>query len=338
MSVLDAAMGKLDQWQRRHRPVAFVVAVIKKSGDDDSGHLVALLTYYAFISTFPLLLALTGGLGLVLRGHPALQHKIQQSALTEFPIIGDQLHSQLGISTLSHSTPALVVGTVGALLGGRGLANATQYVFNTLWSVPFHQRPTFPNNLLRSIALLLLLGAAAAGAAVVASLAGIGDGVLGGWPTKIVLTALWAVLDSALFLAIFRIAIAKTVATRDLVLGAILSGLAWLVLLNAAGIVVKHYLHHAQALAGLFGIVLGLLAWFGLQAAVTVFAVEADVVRSKQLWPRGLRTENPTAADRRSFELLVQAQVRRADQTISVVVDEPAGNERMAPEESTLGG
>ena len=55
-------------------------------------------------------------------------------------------------------------------------------------------------------------------------------------------------------------------------------GSAWELLLNIAGIIVAHQLRHAQAVAGLFGVVLGLLAWLALQATVIVYAIEVDVL------------------------------------------------------------
>jgi uncharacterized BrkB/YihY/UPF0761 family membrane protein len=86
-----------DRWQQHHRPAAFAVAVMKKFGDDQAGNLVALLTYFAFLATFPLLLALTTNLGLVLRNSPKLQRDLVNSAFAEFPIIGTQIHEQLGV-------------------------------------------------------------------------------------------------------------------------------------------------------------------------------------------------------------------------------------------------
>ena len=43
-----------------------------KFGEDSSGNLAVLITYYAFFSIFPLLLALSSVLGFVLAGHPEL--------------------------------------------------------------------------------------------------------------------------------------------------------------------------------------------------------------------------------------------------------------------------
>lgn len=305
MNPIERGLRTVDAWQQRHRAPAFGFAVFKKFGDDQAGNLVALLTYFAFISTFPLLLALTGILGLVLSGHPSLQQDIQHSALSEFPIIGTQLTSQTSGTNLPHSGIALIIGILGAVLGGRGLANAVQNTLNSVWNVPKVDRPGFPGNYLRTFGLLGLLGVGAVLTAAASSIAG-ATTLLGlhGLPIKIAAIAVSALLDTGLFWAAFRLATAKTIATRDLLLGAILSAIAWQILLTFAGIIINHTLRHAQAVAGLFGVVLGLLAWFGLQATATVYALEADVVRVRRLWPRSLTQPPLTDADK---QLLVDS-------------------------------
>jgi hypothetical protein len=97
-------------------------------------------------------------------------------------------------------------------------------------------RPGFPSNYLRTFGLLGLLGVSAVATAVTASLAGAGN-LLGvsGLPIKILAYALSTAIDIGLFFAAFRIATAKTIATRDLLLGAILSSIAWQILLSFAG-------------------------------------------------------------------------------------------------------
>jgi hypothetical protein len=125
-------------------------------------------------------------------------------------------------------------------------------------------------------------------------------------------------LDAGLFLAAFRLATAKTVPTRDLWPGAILSAIAWQILLAFAGLVIKRYLNHATAVAGTFGIMLGLLAWFGLQATVTVYVIEADAVRAPRLWPRSITQEPLTDADRRFLDAATEAEARRPDQRVEI--------------------
>lgn len=318
MNPIERGIRAVDGWQQRHRVPAFVFAVFKKFGDDQAGNQVALLTYFAFLATFPLLLALVGILGLVLKGDPSLQQRIVNSSFWQFPIIGTQLHSQLGANTLPHSGVALIVGLLGAVLGGRGLANAVQNALNTLWNVPKVDRPGFPSSSLRTFGLLGLLGLGAVLTAAASTVAGAGKFVgLSGLPVQILGLAISTVIDAGLFLAAFRLATAKTVPTRELRLGAILSAVSWQILLASAGLTIKHYLSHATAVAGTFGIVLGLLAWFGLQATVTVYVIEADVVRARKLWPRSITQPPLIEADKQFLQAATDTETRRPEQQVS---------------------
>ena len=319
MNLIEKRVRTFDAWQQRHRIPAFTYAVLKKFGDDQAGNHVALLTYFALLATFPLLLALTAILGLVLKGNSALQISIQNSALTEFPIIGTQINSQIGLSSLGHSAPALMVGIFGAILGGRGLANTVQNMQNTLWNVPKVERPGFPFNYLRSFALLGLLGVGSVVTATAATLMGAGQVIgLTGFSLKILTIAFSTLIGVGLFFAGLRISAAKTVASRDLLLGAILSSVAWQILLSQAGFIVSNDLKHAQAIAGFFGIVLGLVAWFGLQATAIVYAVETDVVRAHHLWPRSIIQPPLTQADKKYLVETASVERRRFEETITI--------------------
>jgi YihY family inner membrane protein len=318
MNRVEHLVRRFDSWQQRHPLMAFVVAVIKKFGDDQAGNQVALLTYYAFVATFPLLLALTTILGVALRKYPGLQHDLVNSAFAEFPIIGAKIHDQLGVATFGN-TVSLTVGVLGAVFGGRGFANALQTTFSTLWSVPKVDRPGFPTKYLRAAGLLLLLTVGAAVTAAAGAAAGAATALgLGGLSVRLISIAVGSVLGWAYFLAAYRIATPARVPTRSMLPGAAISAVAWQLLLTGAGVITSHLLRHAQAVAGLFGIVLGLLAWFGLQATVVVYAVEADVVRARHLWPRSLVPPPLTDADKAYYTDAVRVETQRPEQRIDI--------------------
>ena len=88
-------MTSLDGYQRRHRWVGFPLAVIYKFADDQGPYLAALITYYGFLSLFPLLLLLVTVLGFVLQNDPGLQEQLLDSALAQFPVIGGQLRDNV---------------------------------------------------------------------------------------------------------------------------------------------------------------------------------------------------------------------------------------------------
>ena len=112
-----------------------------------------------------------------------------------------------------------------------------------------------------------------------------------------------------LFWLTFRLATASEVSWRDLRLGAVVSGVSWQILLLLGGFIVGHTLRHSSALYGVFGVVLGLLAWLYLQAQVTLYAAEMCTVRAWRLWPRGLRPP-PTEQDGLAYERYSRADRR----------------------------
>lgn len=312
----------IDEWQQRHAVPAFVVAVVRKFGDDQAGHLVALLSYYAFVATFPLLLVLVTVTGIVLRSNPEWQQKLIDSAFSEFPIIGEQIQNQLGIAAFGNTALSLTIGIVGALWGARGFAGALQHTMNTLWTVRRVDRPGFPMSYLRMAGLMLVIALAVVATAATTTIAGWGAELgMSGRGTALLVFFLSVIVDSAVFLAVFRIATARRIETKSMVLGAVIAGTAWPLLLSLAGILLAHSLRHAQAVAGLFGIVLGLLAWFALQGTVTIYAIEADVVRSRKLWPRSLFQPPLTEADKDYLIATAEAETRRPEEHVAVSFD-----------------
>jgi membrane protein len=67
-------------------------------------------------------------------------------------------------------------------------------------------------------------------------------------------------------------------------------------------------------------IVLGLVFWLYLEAELTLFAVEANVVRAYRLWPRSIAPPPYTEQDLRAYQLYAQVEQRREDMEITVGV------------------
>jgi membrane protein len=317
---VERPLRALDAWQQRHTVPAIAFAVIKKYGDDAAGNSVAVLTYYAFVATFPLLLVLVTVSEILLSHHPEIRDRLLQSALSEFPVVGPTL--QQSVKAPAGTGFALVVGIVGAFWGGSGLAGAVQSVLNGLWLVEKRHWPGFPWNYLRSIALLLLLGLGVVLTAGMATFAGVGALFgLSGTGVHVLSILLTTIIYCGLFLLGFRLAVSPQVRTRELWLGAILSGIAWQVLLTVGGTLAAEHLYRSREASGVFATVLGLLGWFALQATVTVYVVELDIVRARRLWPRSLTQPPLTGADQDYLRASAEAQARRPEQHVDVEFD-----------------
>ena len=102
----------------------------------------------------------------------------------------------------------------------------------------------------------------------------------------------------------------------------------WQALQSLGSYYVKHSLTHATQTYGLFGVVLGLVAFLHLAALLTLLCAEVNVVRARRLWPRSLMTPftdnvQLTDADERSYEALATTQQTKGFEDIDVSFDNP---------------
>ncbi len=141
--------------------------------------------------------------------------------------------------------------------------------------------------------------------------------------TGIISEALAVLVNALVFLLVFRVLTPKSVVTRQLVPGACVGGVAWTILQAVAGYLIGHDLRNASALYGVFGVVLGLIAWIYLGAEITVYSAEVNTVLARRLWPRGMVQPPLTDADQRSLSLQATQTRRHPEEEIKVEFDQP---------------
>jgi membrane protein len=311
---MKRALARLDNFQQRTPWLGFPLAVVKKFGDDSAGNLAAILAWSALAAIFPLLLVLVTVLGIVLRHDTSLSTRIVNSAFAQFPVIGKQIREN--VHSLNRVGPGLIIGLIGTFLGARGVANAAQNALNSVWEVPKDRRPKFPWNQLRAVALVLVMGI---GIILTTTLSGLGGGsgsIGAGLRIGAILTAF--ALNVLLFSFSFRLATAPEVAWHDLWLGAFLTALVWQILQIIGGFVVAHNLKNMSDVYGTFALVLGLMSWLFLQAQLTLYAIEADVVRARRLWPRTFFGAGTTDVDQKALTAYGKVEERIPEEQVDV--------------------
>lgn len=313
---------RLDAYQRKHRRAGLPIAVIYKFVDDQGTYLAAIITYYAIVSLFPLLLLLSTILSFVLESRPDLQHAVLNSALGQFPVVGEQLSDPAAIS--GHAT-GVVVGVIGTLYGALGVAQAAQNAMNTVWRVPRNERPNPLKSRLRSMVLLSVVGLALIGTTMLSALGSAADayGASIGTTLKILVVALALVVNSFVFTLAFKVATARELPWRAMVRGAIAAAIAWQLLQFFGTAYVGRVVKHATALNSVFAFVLGLIVWIYLEAVVVVLCVEYNAVRELRLYPRALLTPftdevDLTHADERAYSGQARAQQAKGFEDIAV--------------------
>jgi membrane protein len=313
---------QIDRAQQRFRVLGFPLAVVYKYFDDFGPYLAALLTYYAFVSLFPLLLLLSTVLGIVLQGHPDLQQQVLHSALSDFPVIGASLGEP---KKIGGGTTGLVIGILGSLYGGLGVAQALQYATNTAWAVPRNARPNPFKARGRSILLLMTAGLGLIGSTVLSTFGSTDVGSFGvGLKTLVLISSV--ALNAAAFVFAFRLATTRDLSIRDVLPGAVAAAVIWQLLQTFGVLYVERVVNHASSTNGVFAIVLGLLAFLYLTATAAVFCIELNVVRVDDLHPRSLLTPftddvELTHGDRQVYRGQAKAQRSKGFETVDVTFD-----------------
>jgi membrane protein len=319
------AVGGVDRTQRRFGVLGFPLAVIYKFFDDQGNYLAAAITYYAFVAIFPMLLLASSIFGFILQGNPDLQDAVLDSALRQFPIVGEELGRPDG---LTGSTGAVVAGALAATYGALGLGQAIQNLMATAWAIPRNSRPNPFLLRLKSLLLLLFAGMAVIAVSVVSAL-GSNTEVFGtGINTTIRLgIQLATVLVVGLVLTVLmRFASARSHRITRAAPGAFTVAVLWQLLQYIGTLYVTNVLTGTASLNQTFGFVLGLIGLIYIASVMAILGVEVNVVLARRLWPRALLTPftdavDLTDADRRAYAMYAQMQRHKGFETVTVRFD-----------------
>lgn len=327
-----SAHSVVDKAQRNFPPLGYPIAVVYKFIDDMGNYLAALLAFYAFVSLFPLLIFGTTILGIVLSGNPGLQQDLITSALSEFPIISDQIRSP---SPLSGSWGSITISLLVSLYGALGSAQAFQYIANSVWHVPRNSRPNPFAARGKSAALIALLGTSL--------LATIGLGTV--VPRVVHLAGLakfgvnlgTLLIDVFALMVAFHVGTSKSLRWRDIWPGALFAAFMWQALQRGGNIYVEHVVQRNKSMNGDLSVVLGLMLLLFLAGMVMVLSMEINAVWVLRLWPRALLTPftdrvQLTEADKRAYAGLARAARLKGFQQIDVGFEKPPRDRAEADE------
>ncbi len=313
MGTTVTRVERLDAYQQGHSWLGFPIAVAYKAFDDRAPYLAALVTYYAFVSLFPLILLFASIAGFVLQSDAHLRQQVIGSAVGNLPGIGSELRRQ--IKGFKGSGAGIAVGVVGVLYGALGATQAAQAAFNQIYAVPRNEQPNPLKSRVRSLGLLVLLGTAvlvSSGINILVSTANDVSAQLGAGLRAVGLVFSGAI-NIALFTVAFQLLTAKELRIRNVITGGILAGATWQVVQTFGSQYVAHEVQHGSALYGVFGVVLATIAYVYLEALCLMFSAEINVVLHRRLWPRALLTPftddvELTAADEEAYASYVKAQ------------------------------
>jgi uncharacterized BrkB/YihY/UPF0761 family membrane protein len=282
-----------------------------------------MMTYYAFVAIFPLMLLGTSILGFVLGARPEWQEDILNSALGQFPIIGDQLGRPEG---LRGSAAGVAFGSLAALYGSLGLAQSLQNAMHIAWAVPRNSRPNPFYARVKSLVLLLTAGLALLSVTVVSTIASTTTAFFE-VGSKWLLPPLTVLVVGAMLTILFRFAAAGQHSFRSAAPGGYALALMWQLLQLGGVLYVAEVLVGTSSMTKTFGLVLGLIGFLFIGAVMAVLAMEINVVIARRLYPRALLTPftdavDLTPADRRAYTSYAHMQRHKGFERVSVTWDD----------------
>jgi membrane protein len=257
---------------RRSHPIVDIGA---ETADGFRRHLsmrnAAVLTYYGFISVFPLFMVASAILALVLRNNQRLQEEILTTAVAQFPVIGTQIREQSG--SLQGSVVAVVVGLIVTLWAATRAFVGVQSAFDDAWEVPLDDRANLAVTRAKALAGVAILGTGIVVATVVSSLAGATNlpGV-----SRVALAMATVAINISVVIVMIRTLTAASVTWRMALPGAVVAGIGFGALQIAGAAIVSRYLASASDTSGAFATVFALLGWLNLHAIISIAAVELN--------------------------------------------------------------
>ena len=307
-----------DDHQMQRRWLAQPVGTIRKYADDRGSAFAGLVTFQIFLGMLPLLVVALTVLSCVIADSEELKEAVLDSALGQFPILGDRIEED--IDTIAATGIWLWITIAGLLWTAAGIYHGMQLAMNQVWNVEGVHRQGFVSRHVRALILFVLVFAAAIGTSLLDTTPLVGWGP--GWLQFAWSVLLGSVIAAGLLFFVFRIVTSPIIPTRQLVPAAIAAGIAWQVLQRIGTWIVLDRLSEAQDLYGTIGFVVVVLFWINLLARSAILANEMSVVWFRGLWPRRIAQPPLTEADRLALEGLVRNEHRRPEQHIEISWDD----------------
>lgn len=312
----DRVIEGVDRRQRSIPLIGFPLAVMRKYSDDRGGQLAALMSYYGFFALFPLLFVFVTVLGIVLETDAAMQDDLVDSALSTFPVIGEQVNASVRMPATGSWT-AVAVATLVALYAGLAATDIAQEALNTVFGIPLLERRSFFVRKARGLVTLIVFGVAIVASTVLGSM--VARAGLGGFAAGVLSYAGTVVVNAGLVAALLAVVPHERPGWIEIRAGALVGGVLWATLQLVGVVYVGRVVSHASATYGVFAVVIGLLSWIYLLGATLLMSAEVTATMGAGFWPRALVRNRPTPAD------LAAAEAVTARETLIPRSIEPPG-------------
>ena len=279
MAILSGVKARIHA-VREHRPfIDHVVRMVEHYGKVNGSALAAAVTYFAFLSFFPILALAFAIFGQLTKIYKKADDALVDAANSVLPgLVGPP--DGVSLETLQGAAPGIFsVGLLLALYSGLGWLSGLRTALVAVFEEPEREQPNFVAGKLRDVLALLTLGSILL---VSVAVSGVATKVLGpildllelgpvaGWFLGALAIALGLAANTLLFYAFFRLLASPEIPGRSLWSGALLGAIAFEVLKQVSTLLLKSTASSDAFQA--FGIALILVVWINYFSRVVVYA------------------------------------------------------------------
>ena len=279
-SLKERLSAKLSALRERWPVVDHVVRMQQHYGAVDGGQQAGAVTYFAFLSFFPIMALAFFVVGWVAKVYPDAQQDLVKAVDAVLPGLVGAGEGQVSVQTIEDAAGAVgLIGVFGLLYAGLGWMSALRNALATVFEQPEDDESNFVVGKLRDMMSLLVLGAVLVLSVAVAGLVtGFSDVVLGWlkldseleWLVTLLGRAVGFAANVLLFFAFFRLPAHTHVPTRSKWSGALLGAIAFEGL-KALSFVLLGSTEGRPAFQA-FGIALILVVWMNYFSRVVLYA------------------------------------------------------------------
>ncbi len=314
MPVLDTVKQRVGDARERRPLLDHLVRAVEHYGQINGSALAAAVTYFAFLSFFPILALAFAIFGQVTEVYEDAEDTLVDAANSVLPnLVGGE--SGVPLDTLQSAAPGIFsIGILLTLYSGLGWLSGMRTALMAIFEEPEREQPSFVVGKLRDVLALMALGSILVASVAVSGVAtkvltpimewlelgAVAEGFF--W---VLALCLGLAANTVLYFAFFRLLAQPDIPSRSLWSGALLGAVLFEVLKQLSTFLLKATAESAAFQA--FGIALILLVWINYFSRVVVLSAawahtspEAralrDASRVADQMPEGPRIELAAAA------------------------------------------
>jgi membrane protein len=279
-SLKERVSDRIEETRKRRPLVDHAVRTFRHYGKVMGNLQAGAVTYFAFLSFFPVLALAFAVIGYVARIYPDAQDDLVKAINTVLPDMVGTKRGQISLQTIQDSAPGILsVGLLVVLYSGLGWLTSMRDALLVLFEMPPSEQPNLVIGKVRDLVALITIGVvlvvSVGVAGVVKALSdqildwlGLGSGL--GWLLGLLGTLIGLLANMVLFWALFRVLAKPEIPPRSLWSGALLGAVLFEILKWASTYLIAST--KSQPAFQAFGIALILLIWINYFSRVVMYA------------------------------------------------------------------